>query len=382
MSGAGRNLKIALLILGLAYLVGACVYKFGQLAGIHGVLYADGRPVGDDFLNLWTVARMMLTGHADQIYSVAGFKDYQATLTGGVDTGLRLWAYPPHSLLFIWPFGFLGYYAALAAWSLLGLGVLCIGARHFGFDRLETAVLLTSPATAINLYHGQTGSIATGLMLLALSARPPRNPVSPAAAAMLTVKPQAGFLLPLLWLFEWRWKAILGAALLCLLLMALSMTLFGLTAWRDYLGDTLPALNGLERHGKGPFMTMIPSTFIAMRIVTDDTALALVVHGVFAAGVGLVLLWRLWHVPDRERRIAMVLIGTVLITPYMHNYDLALLLSGALLVARRPRVAGSGFLGAELFVLLAWMLPQLVMLLNSAGLPLSPLLILPLLFLA
>jgi hypothetical protein len=382
MSGTGRNLKITLVALGLAHMVAALVYKYDAFAGITGMLYADGQPVGGDFINLWTAARMVLTGHAGEVYSVEAFKAYQATLTGGADMGLRLWAYPPHSLLFAWPLGLFGYHAALAGWSVFGIGMLLIGARRFGFDRLETAVLLVSPATVLNLYYGQTGSVATGLMLLALSARTSRDAVPAGAAAILTIKPQAGFLLPVLWLFERRWRMILTTGAVAVILAVLSVALFGLAPWRDYLGDTLPALSALERHGTGPFLTMIPSVFIAMRLVSGDSAMALAVHAAFAAAGGLVLLWRLWRVRDPERRAAMVLVATVLMTPYMHNYDLGLLLCGALIVARRPWVADSGPLRAELFVLIAWMLPQLVVLFSILGAPISPLLILPLLFLA
>ena len=45
---------------------------------------------------------------------------------------------------------------------------------------------------------------------------------------------------------------------------------------------------------------------------------------------------------DADRRTAMVLVATVLMSPYLHNYDLALLLCGALLVARRcARLTGA-----------------------------------------
>jgi hypothetical protein len=382
MGGAGRNLKITLLALGIVHIVACCAYEFGNLAGIDGLLYADGRPVGGDFINLWTVARMVLTGHAGDIYPVAAYKAYQATLTGGANMGLRLWAYPPHSLLLVWPLGFLSYYTALVAWSGLGLVLLLLGARRFGFDRLETAVLLTSPATVLNLYYGQTGSVAAGLMLLALSARTPRDPVPAGAAAILTIKPQAGFLLPVLWLFQRRWHMIAATALLAIALGGLSAAVFGVAPWRDYLGDTLPVLSDLERNGTGPFLTMIPSVFIAMRIVTGDADAALAAHAAFAAAVGLLFLWRLWRVRDPERRAALLLLATVLMTPYLHNYDLGLLLCGALIVARRPWVVDSGLLRAELPVVLAWTLPQLVVFLNIAGVPVSPLLILPLLFLA
>jgi len=71
-----------------------------------------------------------------------------------------------------------------------------------------------------------------------------------------------------------------------------------------------------------------------------------------------------------------VLIGTCLITPYLHLYDLSILLAGALIVLRGvDRLTG----GVRLIVLLAvsagWALPKLVMPLGEAGLPISPLLI-------
>jgi hypothetical protein len=78
----------------------------------------------------------------------------------------------------------------------------------------------------------------------------------------------------------------------------------------------------------------------------------------------------------------MVLVATALMTPYMHNYDLALLLCGALLVSRRWSSSEKRPLWGELLVMIAWALPQLVVFVNTIGLPISPLLILPLLFMA
>ena len=129
-------------------------------------------------------------------------------------------------------------------------------------------------------------------------------------------------------------------------------------------------------------MTIIPSTFMALRIVTGNSTLALSVHAGFAALVLIVLVIRLWQVKDGVRRSAMLLIATVLMTPYLHNYDLALLLCGALLVARRLVSMDEPPFYAEFLVITAWALPQLVILLNTIGIPISPLLILPLLLLA
>ena len=381
MGQQGRRFKIGLLVLGAIHLAWFCALKYPEIAGASGVLLADGTPAGGDFINLWSAAKLVLAGRAEDIYAVGPFMAFQGTVTEDAYIGLRLWAYPPQSLLLAWPIGLLGYYSALAAWSVIGLAVLFAGARRFGFDRLETAIILTSPATVLNLYFGQTGSFATGLLLLALSARSARDPISVTAAVLLTIKPQAGFLLPLLWAFQRRWQLIVLTTIAVLAFALLAIAVFGLGPWRDYVGDTLPALNVLEREGSGPFMEMIPSAFMAVRILTDDSSLAIMLHVGFAAAVAAVLVFRLWRVEDADRRAAMILLATVLVTPYLHNYDLALLLCGALLVARHRRQVHAAFQGESL-VLVAWALPQLVVLLNTSGMPLSPLLILPLLFLA
>ncbi|WDR04716.1 glycosyltransferase family 87 protein [Devosia rhodophyticola] len=376
-----RNFKIVLLGLSLAHLLGFMIGQITNSLGIRGYLYSDGSPVGADFINLWSSARMVLAGRWGEIYVPDAFMAYQLDFIGS-PIGHRVWAYPPTTLLFSWPFGLLGFYPALLAWSVLGLAVLWYGARRFGFDGLEIAIILTSPATVLCVYGGQSGSLFTGLMLIALAAGRVSGGGAGLAASLLTMKPQSGFLLPLLWLFQKRWRAIAVAAVGGLSLALASLMIFGSAAWLDYAGKTLPELSLLEKTGHGLFTLMIPSTFMAVRILTGDGDLAVIIHGIAAVLVGIVLIVRLRAVLDPMRRAAMVLIATVLMTPYMHNYDLALLLCAALLIARRPGNSKFGPLGLNGLVVMAWGLPQLVIGLNAVGLPISPLLILPLLFLA
>jgi hypothetical protein len=125
-------------------------------------------------------------------------------------------------------------------------------------------------------------------------------------------------------------------------------------------------------------MLMIPSAFMAFRTLGVDGDLAAAIHVVLAAIVVAVLVWRLVAVKDATARGAMLLLAITLATPYMHNYDLAILLAGALLAARLWSHRSAVFV----FVALAWALPQLVVVLNALTAPLSPLLILPLFLLA
>lgn len=374
-------MRRAVLALGILHLVWFVITRWGETAAISGLLYADGRPVGGDFINLWTTGRLILSGRIADIYNPEAFMAAEIAMTGA-PIGLRLWAYPPHSLLLAGPFGMLGFYPTLFVWSLLGLVILWLGARRFGFSPLDCVVLLLSPASVLNVYYGQTGNLAAGLMLLALSSRTKTDALPPIAAALLTLKPQAGFLLPLLWLIEKRWRAIAIAGGLTIGLAGLSLAMFGVPTWLSWLGETVPRLERLEKHGSGPFMTMIPSIFMGLRVVGIEGELAFSLHWAAAGLIAIVLVYRLVYVSDPRRRAALVLVGATLITPYIHNYDLGLLLAGALIVSRRLPPAPFSSATPATVLLIAWALPHLVEIFGRAGIPLSPLLVLPLLLLA
>jgi hypothetical protein len=349
--------------------------------GITGLLYGNGTPVGGDFINVWSVAQLVLEGRSDEIYRPDAFMAHQIGVAGA-PIGFRVWAYAPHSLFLAAPFGLVGYYWALAIWSVIGVIALAWGCRRLGLDAWEAAIVILSPASVLCLYYGQTGNLATGLLLLALSARPGRDLSAIGAAAILTIKPQMGIFLPFFWLVQRRWTALIWTSAATLLLVGLSVALFGVTAWVDYATHTLEALSRLERHGTGPFMAMVPSIFMALRILTGNGDLAIQLHILIAIPIVLFAILKLWRLNDPVRRAAVVLVATMLATPYLHNYDLGLLAVGALLVMRRFPPGTRGELAVAFLAGMALLLPQLVMLMNQLGWPLAPLFVLPLLFLA
>ncbi len=381
MSRQHHPFHYALLALCLLHLGVFAFWQIGPIQGITGLLYANGTPVGGDFINLWSAARLVPEGRAEDIYRFENFMAYEVGMTGA-PIGVRFWAYPPHSLLLAWPFGLLPFYAALTLWSALGLAVLALGCRRLGLNALEVAIVLVSPAAVLCLHYGQTGNLATGLLLMALAPRRGREAGAVGAAALLTMKPQMGLLLPLFWLAERRWRAILWTSAATLVMLGLAWLFFGHQVWTDFIGDTLPGLSLLEREGAGPFMLMIPSIFMALRILIGDGDLALVLHLVLAVPILALAGWQLWRLPDSLRRAGVALAGTALLTPYLHNYDLTMIAIAGLIVLRRFPPGTRGELGACVVVALALGLPQLVVGLNAMGLPVSPLLILLLLLLA
>lgn len=364
-----------LLVVAALYL---CLYAtaFGRLVfDSYGYLYGPGRPFGADFINLWSAGRLVLAGTFEAIYRPDAFMAYEQSLVGE-HIGYRLWAYPPHALLLIWPFALGGYHLMFVAWSVVGLVVLAAGARRFGFNWSETAVLTVSPASLQCITSGQSGSLACGLMLLALAGTSLKKPSAAIAAALLTVKPQTGFLIPLLWLMQRRWGLIIATGVLAASLVAMSILVFGVQAWREYLTITLPALSTFEKQGNGPFLYMIPSLFVSLRLIGVDGATASSIHLVFAAAVLVLLLWRLRRAWSQHQQIALILIATCLITPYLHFYDLSILLAGAMITLRlhNGEAGSNGFAAAG--VAIAWVLPIAIGELGQLGIPISPLLIL------
>ncbi len=378
MTQTRHPFHIALLALCLINLIAMVWRELVPTSGVEGFLYPDGTPAGGDFINLWSAGRLVLEGRMEEIYRPDAFMAFQFSFIGA-PIGHRIWAYPPHSLFLAVPFALLDYYLSLLVWSAAGLVVLGLGCRRLGMSVMETAIILLSPATVLCLYYGQTGNLTGGLLLLALSARQGRDLTAIGAAAILTIKPQMGFLLPFFWLSERRWTALIWTSSLVLIILALTVIWTGPTAWIDYVARTLAELSMLERHGTGPFMSMIPSIFMALRIVTGDGDLAIQLHLLVAIPIVVFVLWQLWRLDDPLRRAALVLVSTVIVTPYMHNYDLNLLAIAALLALRRFPPGQRGEVPVALLVGLLLALPQLVTLFNHGGVPISPLLMLPLL---
>jgi hypothetical protein len=164
--------------------------------------------------------------------------------------------------------------------------------------------------------------------------------------------------------------AVAIASALTIGLGLLSLALFGPGAWRDYLAASLGALHELETRGSGPFLFMIPSAFIAMRLYAGDLLLATGVGIAVAAIVAVVGIWSLWRTEDRRLRWAIAIATMALVTPYIHIYDLAPALAAALIVLamRRDGAPSAQFLSA-LVAFGVWALPMVTMLGNAAGIP-------------
>jgi hypothetical protein len=381
VEGASRNEFLKFLFnVNLIYLAITAVKYAFELARMDGLMIDPITPLGSDFVNLWATARLILEDRVETIYQPDAFMAYQQTFTHA-PVGFRLWVYPPTSLLFAWPVGSLDYITSFAVWSLLGLGFLAYCARRFGFDWRETGILVLSPASLACIVDGQTSNLVTGLLLVALAPRSPSDLRPVLATALMTLKPQMGFLIPILWLRQGRWRLICWTAVAVVALLGLSALIFGLAPWSAYFEHTQPLFSRYLRDASGPYMLMYPSVFMATRNLGIDGDTAFAAHAIFALAMIPLLFWRLWNTRDANTQIALILIGTSLITPYLHTYDLTMLLVAGFLILR------SAVNGTELqrriaagACLIVWISPKLTQISAMLGLPLMPLVLLGVFF--
>src|SRR5262249_39036418 len=110
-----RNHSEAVMCVAIFALLALLVYAFPLIDLVRACL-AEGLNPGitqRDYANFWMAGQLVRLGDQQELF----FQDvYYAHLKQVFGAGyeLRAWSYPPHSLLFVWPLGFIGYKAGLA----------------------------------------------------------------------------------------------------------------------------------------------------------------------------------------------------------------------------------------------------------------------------
>ncbi len=363
MSAPTRTAALAALALLSAAAFALLAWYFGVGEGrLDFSHHARGR----DFVNLWTAGRLIGEGRAVEVFEPRAFMAAHHRLFSPA-LPFHFWSYPPPALLLAAPFALApGYFAALAAWTAAGLVLLFPAARAaLGLppgrrSRVEAALLMLSPAVAVNVGLGQNGALTAALLLGGLALAEARPLAGGALLGLLVFKPQVALLLPVVVLAGRRWRMMTGAVASAVLVVALATAVFGLDSWRAFLDGSAPMQSQMLREGRGPFIGMMTSAFMAGRLLHWPWTTALLAQAPFTA-LGVWLVWRAWRdgAGSAVERAALLCAATFLATPQAFNYDLIPAAFAALVLLRpgeRPRGGWVWTLDA-LIVLAAWALP-------------------------
>jgi glycosyl transferase family 87 len=329
-----------------------------------------------DFINYWLAGKAVIRGETAFLFDHQAYYEH-LKLIFGADSPIRSWSYPPHFLLLVAPLGALDFRPALVAFLLVTFVLFAYFAREFVKRvapdmRLGALLLATTGYVLMMILSGQNGFLTAAMLLCVFAFMRERPIVAGFALALLTMKPQLGFLIPLLALLDRNWALLRWASIFTAALVGISVLLFGVESWRGYFADSIPFQGEVMRNWDGRFIYMMPSVFGSMRALgfLPQAAFAAQLVVSIAAFAALVVLLR--RLVDPLERAFALLTATFLITPYAFYYDLGALSVVAACMAWRAYATGHRA-AAVVFAVLAALPAEIEYLGWFVKAPISPL---------
>jgi alpha-1,2-mannosyltransferase len=302
----------------------------------NGIADPMGRPVGTDFLRLWTASHALLNGDGLAIYEPDAFFALEQAVTQPGTPDFYPWNYPPSSFLIVYPLALLPYLQSLAAWLALGLaGYLAALWRIFP-KPLTLWVGLAFPAVFWTVTHGQTSFLTTSLFCWGLLQLPRRPVLAGILFGILTFKPHLGLLLPVALVAGGHWRAVVAAALTALLSAVVSVVFFGTGMWADFLTSTTDTRSMLESGLNFGHYYKMQSVFAAARLLGSPMLVAYSLQALAALAAAAAVVW-IWRRPigDPDMKNAALMAATPLSTAFIFDYDLMLLAPPIAWLARK-----------------------------------------------
>ncbi len=338
------------------------------LATSSGTLDARGRPLGTDFSQVWTAGRMVLDGRAAEIWNWDAHRAVQEAFHGPRLAEWYGWHYPPPFLLIAAALATMPYLPALFVWQAATLLPFAWAIRRFTGRPEAWPFVLAAPVTLICVMHGHNGFLTALLLGGGLMLLEKRPFVAGLLLGCLVYKPQFALVLPLLLLVLWNWRAILGAAVSSMALIAITLALWGWPVWQAFL-DSLPLTRSIVVEQGRTGWEKIMSPFSAVRGWGGSIEAAYAAQAAFTFVAIAATLW-LAHKARPDLRNAAVNAVFLISTPYVLDYDYVVLLAGLAFLWRDA--TRHGWLPYEKSALaLVWIAPLVAR--NVAALTLFPL---------
>lgn len=304
-----------------------------QFAASKDLILPAGAVVGGDYLAFYGASHAAQAGEAATIYDPDVFEALLHEIGPERDRYGLTWQYPPTYFLLLIPLAFIAYAPGYALWTgATALGFLA-AMRSAGLNRLILFVIIASPPAFQAVITGQNGFLTAALLAVAALYPDKRPVVAGLAAALLTVKPQLGLLIPIAYLAGGCWRAFAIAAIGALALAGLSLSVYGPETWIAFIDGVRGASDNLTS-GKFPLFKMA-TPFAGARYAGLPMEAAAVFHGAcaLAAAFAVGIVWR--RVKDAELRAAALLAGVFLAAPYAYYYEMVILVLPAALIAKR-----------------------------------------------
>lgn len=306
------------------YPIAALIYYLGvALAYVYHLVWLKDPQLSVlavDYLPFWSASHLALQGHAVDAYNFGILKPVEE-YAAGRPVGVLPWLYPPTFLLFVYPLALLPFTLS-APIFLFGTLALFVKVVRTIVPHPRTAlVAIAFPGSALVVTAGQNGLLTASLVGLGLVLLRRRPILAGLCFALVAVKPQLCVLIPLALLASRSWRA-LGAMIAGVAIsLALSILAFGsetLVAFVHNMG----LANSFIESGRA-LLFRVPTPFAALKLLHAPTPVAGAVQAVSALCAAATVCYA-WGRPSAfGLRAAVLVCASMLVSPYLYDYDLS-----------------------------------------------------------
>lgn len=285
------------------------------------LLTPDGKAIETDFVTTWAAGQMARAGHAAAAYDWSALKLVDAEVIGGPFYGYLGWPYPPIFLLFTSLLSLLPYASAFVFWVAGTFAAYLVTIRAIVGSRAGHFIAAAFPAVLSNFIVGQNGFLSASLIGGAILLIEEKPLYAGALLGLMSFKPHLAVLFPIVLVASGRWKVLISAGITTVLLMALSLAVFGSETWEAFflgIGSRL-AFEALVDVGK------LQSAFGLTVALGGSEHLAWIVQIVVAlsATIAISVLWR--TPAHYELKAGALGVGVLLVPSHLMMYDLVVL---------------------------------------------------------
>jgi len=289
-----------------------------------------GKPLGYDFMTFYAAAKMSLAGHAAAAFDIVKMLAVEKTVLPHIDMPFQ-WAYPPTFQLLSAPLALLPYGVSYLAFMGSTITAWAFTLWRLPAVRPYTTLMLAAPATAVCVFHGQNTMITAALFAGGMGLLSKRPFWAGIILGGLAFKPQMGLLLSIAFAVSGQWRAFIGAALSAALFSALATAVFGIGLWSAFI-DHFAFVQMILRNGFLPWSKM-PSAFVFCRLlgIAEVPAFAFQMLTASAVALTVAIVWR--RAGPSPLAGATLMTGTLLLMPYVFDYEFVVLLLPLALLA-------------------------------------------------
>ncbi|MGB8842013.1 MAG: glycosyltransferase family 87 protein, partial [Aliidongia sp.] len=205
----------------------------------------QGRPLGFDFITLWGVSHLGLSGHAVDAYDPLLLRPAIRIAVPAVRSEYR-WFYPPPFYLLILPVALLPYVVSYLTFMATTLAGYLIALRRIVRGKTAMWCVAGFPGLLMNFTQGQNGFLTAALAGWALLCLGRWPVVAGLLIGSLVIKPHLAVLFPVALLAVGAWRVILAAALSAATLTAASIAILGVATLPAFWASLGTAQSALE----------------------------------------------------------------------------------------------------------------------------------------